>query len=693
MISFALQEQLRSSLIPTATPSVLEWARDNVVLPDGPLRGTAFDPSVQPFARLFLDELDSGRWDRFVIVAPSQSGKTLLGFIMPTLFHLLGMDETVVVGVPDLAMANDKWLQDFLPVIEASPELKRMLPTIGPGSRSGIVRSRVRFKNGAVLRFMSSGGKDKSRAGFTSRVLAITEADGFQTSGTSIEADPIKQLEARQRAFLAAGTRTYLECTASTTEGRIWTEYNAGSASRIARPCPHCGEFVTPEREHLVGWEGADDELQARANASWSCPSCGECWTEAERYAANLQSVLVHKGQSVDAAGDVTGAMPATRTLGFRWSAVDNHFANAADVAADEWHGRRDLDSDNSEKQLRQFVYALPFDPPAVEVMTPLCAADVAKRSSLLKEGIAPDDCVALTIGIDTGKRQLNWVAIAWLADGSGRIVEYGEQTVRADTLGIRAGLVEALELLREYFGRGWQTPSGKVMQAAQVWIDSGWYEHTEAVYDFCQAVSSSSNYPAPDERPSAQELAARSAGRAQSPAGQNSGRDVYRPSKGYGEGQRRMERYWVPKKINSDIRWIGAGCHLARAPGRSRLLLAHINSDTWKSELHQRLAMEAEKPGALTLYAAADSAEHEEFINQLTAEKQITKWVDGRGDVIVWHRDRSANHKLDAGYAAVAAGHMVLSLKMKPLTTHRVPPQNERLSLNEMARLSQKGR
>ena len=70
----------------------------------------------------------------------------------------------------------------------------------GIGSKGGKIKS-ITFANQATLRFMSAGGKDKSRAGYTSRVLAITEADGFEGASTSVEADKIKQLEARLASF------------------------------------------------------------------------------------------------------------------------------------------------------------------------------------------------------------------------------------------------------------------------------------------------------------------------------------------------------------------------------------------------------------------------------------------------------------------------------------------------------------
>jgi phage terminase large subunit GpA-like protein len=624
------------ALLPAKPLPILEWAKANIVIPDGPYKGQQFDPDLQPFARLLLLELGKPLFNRFVCTGPTQTGKSLICYVIPVLYHLFAIGETVVAGLPTADIADDKWNMDFLPVIEASPTLRELLPSSGAGSRNGKVRTRVRFKNGATLRFMSGGGTDKTRAGFTSRVLAVTEVDGLERSAVeSKEADKLKQLEARQRAFLAQGTVTYLECTVTTSDGRIWSEYQGGTASRIARPCPHCGDYVTPEREHLKGWQHAENEIEARETAAWHCPGCGKPWTEQQRRSANLSAVLVHHGQEVDSAGCVSGSPPRTKTLGFRWTAVDNHLATAADVAADEWLATREHDRENAEKELRQFVHCLPYDPPDIE-LTPLDPEQVRNRTTKTKKGICPNGTIGISVGIDTGKRSLHWTAIGWQITGAGQIIDYGMQTVEADRLGIKAGLLAALHSLSSYFGRGWQSEGGKLLHASQVWIDSGYHEHQEPVYDFCNEANQGLPF----------------------------GSERYRPTKGYGEGQRRMSRYYAPAKTNSEVRLIAPGYHLARS--RGRVLLVHINSDHWKTELHNRLGMPADAPTAITLYEAADPAEHKEFAEQLTAERQLEKWQEGRGETIVWERMRRQNHFLDSTYSAAAGGHFVLSLRPK---------------------------
>jgi hypothetical protein len=111
--------------------------------------------------------------------------------------------------------------------------------------------------------------------------------------------------------------------------------------------------------------------------------------------------------------------------------------------------------------------------------------------------------------------------------------------------------------------------------------------------------------------------------------------------------------------------------------------MLVHMNADHWKSELHQRLMMPADEPLAVTLYQAASFAEHSEFSKHLTAEKQVEKFIEGRGEIVVWERTDRNNHWLDATYSAVCAGEaMVVHAQQK-----RRPVAGERKTLGNMAR------
>src|SRR6187397_1637772 len=168
---------------PRRLRTMREFAEQEIIIPDGPFQGQRFRCRRQPYTGLWFDQIDSGRWSRCVATGPTQSGKTLACFVIPLLYHLFELGETVILGLPDMDMAGDKWREDILPVIERS-NYRELLPSTGGGSRGGRVES-LQFANGATLKFMSGGGSNKSRAGFTSRVVVITETDGMDQAGAT----------------------------------------------------------------------------------------------------------------------------------------------------------------------------------------------------------------------------------------------------------------------------------------------------------------------------------------------------------------------------------------------------------------------------------------------------------------------------------------------------------------------------
>jgi phage terminase large subunit GpA-like protein len=481
---------------------------------------------------------------------------------------------------------------------------------------------------------MSGGGDDKSRAGFSSRVLVITETDGMDAAGeASREADKITQLRARTESY-DARARTYMECTVSIEQGRTWREYTGGTQSRIALPCPHCRCWVAPEREHLQGWQDAATDLDARAAAQFCCPACGVLWSDAERSAANHAGKMVHRGQDIDPDGVIHGESPRTSTLGFRWSAVNNLFWSQGHIGAREWRAARDPDEENAAKEMLQFVWALPHQPDALET-TPLEFEAVKRRVQVLPKGVAPADTQVITVGADLGKWLGHFVAIAWRADGSSHVLDYGVFEIDTDHLGVERATLAALRTFRDFIAAGWAKEDGGTIRARQVWIDSGYSESRAAVYLFCRES-----------------------------AGQR-----FRPVKGYGAGQERNRYYQQPKAKNKQVRFIGEGFHVSKLD-QERVYLVEVNADHWKSWVHERLVSPVGSPGAMVLYQALPG-EHTKFAKHMTAEKQVEEFVPERGVLRVWKRVRKQNHLFDAIYNACAAGNFC---GVRLLKTEKVP-------------------
>lgn len=605
--------------------SMREFAEKEIIIPDGPFKDHSFRCDRQPYTGIWFDAVDSRRWNRHVALGPTQSGKTLCAFIIPLFYHLFEVQETVICGLPDMDLAEDKWRMDIKPALEQT-RFRDLLPTSGSGSKGGMP-DLIQFRNGAALKFMSGGGGDKSRSAFTSRVLVITETDGLDLAGeASREADKITQMEGRTRAY---GSRKciYMECTVSIEQGRTWREYQGGTTSRIALPCPHCQQLVTPEREHLQGHIEAETIIAAKEQSAFYCPGCGEAWNEAERRSANERGILVHRGQEITPEGAIVGTPAATDTLGFRWSAVNNLFVTAGDVGGDEWKGRHDPNEDNAEKELRQFVWALPYVP-AILDLAPLTVESIQTRLGPkgMVRGLLPAEAKQFAIGIDIGKWLCHWFAACALPGFAMHAIDYARLEVPTKDLGEESAIMNTLRQFKDLVLQGfvWQGHD-RPRVPDQVWIDSGYM--TAVVYAFCREAN---------------------AGRAQ---------PLFRPTKGHGAGQQKAANYHAPAKRNEAVLWIGEGYHFTKSIAE-QIIRVDLNADYWKSFTHARLTTPLEPgdwtPGTLTLFQSGPSS-HFTLAKHFTAEKQVQEFIPGKGEIIRWERERQGNHYFDA--AAICSG------------------------------------
>ena len=320
--------------------------------------------------------------------------------------------------------------------------------------------------------------------------------------------------------------------------------------------------------------------------------------------------------------------------------------------AAYDYIGDHGLESFNTEYQQDP-----PEDANAVNLI-PLDDDDLQNRIDKdHKRGVLPAECLGVVVGVDTNLKYLHWQAHG-VTPTDTIVTEHGVQHTECAKVGAIKGLMTALMSMKNYFDRGYDQGGLKVTPA-YVGIDSGYHEHKTAVYQFCEW------------------------------ANQQLGKSVYFPTKGYGVDQPRMTAYAVATSKVDDIVHVGDEYHIRKIRHAGKwakgFMLMHMNSDYWKSKLHQGLASDVNESGSIVLYNPSDFHEHDEYIGQILAEQKTEKFVPGRGNVIKWHKVTKHNHQLDAAYSAMVFGDLLrknLTIKYSPAAT---TGRKKRPSLSEM--------
>ncbi len=595
------------------------WAEDEILIPNGPYRGYRYKQDRLPYARLLLNEI--GKWHKHVTIGPVQSGKTFHAFVLVILYYLFEVEEDVICGLPDIEMAGIKWESDIKPAILSS-SYAGYLPKTGDGSRGGKPKQ-IFFKNGRSLLFMGAGGNDQQRAGATSKVLVMTEVDKMdEVSASSKEGQTkIDQLQGRVKSY-GLSARVFKEGTLSDEKAHLWTSYEAGTASRIACPCVHCGKWVSPERENFVGWEDAPSAMEAGRKARFSCPECGCFYSEQQRREMNVNGKLVHRGQAVTPEGEVVGPVPDTDTLGFRWSAFNNLLVEMELLGREEWESKYVLgeDADASKREAKetcqlQQTWVRPVKQKKTEGtkltvgMVKGSALGYAGRLTGWGRGYIPPETDILVSFIDPGKRVLNWGVGAFLPDRRVHIVDYGFHTTsQPDIVGEMKAVEDGLRDLIAFIESKYPVDMGMV--------DSGYL--AELVYSIVKA------------------------------------NPLWRASKGVDDG-----KYRHPKEATDD-KWPsphGDRWHLSHQKD-SDIWLANFDPDWFKHRVHHAFSIQPLdketamlRDGCVTLFGE-NTQDHQIYAEQIVAEQFERAFKVGRGFVEGFVQKHADNHQLD-----VAAG------------------------------------
>lgn len=272
------------------------------------------------------------------------------------------------------------------------------------------------------------------------------------------------------------------------------------------------------------------------------------------------------------------------------------------------------------------------------DAMPTLVASEVASKTNGIKRGVVPANAAYLTAFIDVHDALLFWSVVAWSADFTGWIVDYGaypDQRRRSFLLrkanptltmvsggagregSIYAGLTS---LSQKLFGCEWKREDGGSMRIERCLVDAGYAYAT--VCDFCKR----SEYTA-----------------------------ILMPSRGEGVGAAKRPMIEYQRKPGERFGW---NWLITRTANRS-VTYVRFDSNHWKSFVHSRLGMAVGDIGSLTLYGR-NPEHHRQLADHITAEMPTRVTANGR-TVDEW-RIRPAvsdNHWLDCLVGSAVAASM----------------------------------
>lgn len=309
-------------------------------LPDGPMAGQAYDPSLDPVHDAVVTNLEKG-WNRHVWVGAVQSGKSLLMTLVLSRTVTFAC-QPAVYSQPTLPKIHEAWSGKILPVFDAS-ELSEWLPQTGVGSQRGQTPRFQTFRRpttgtrAGILYFLAGGGKSEAaQAAVTAPTILIDEVDSY------VSRHRIELISKRADAYGSRATRVYTSTVKLDQGSIILGLYSDSTESRLWFACPHCSTWQPLEWEN-IRYNG-EDELAAMASAKYACPACASLWDENDRLHALSDYRIVHKGQSVQKDGQVVGEGPKTTTFGLLWTALDSTIRDISTVVIEHYRAQRALD-------------------------------------------------------------------------------------------------------------------------------------------------------------------------------------------------------------------------------------------------------------------------------------------------------------------------------------------------------------
>jgi len=600
-----------------------EWARRNRVYKASADRPGPRDPAFTPYVVPFLRAFDDTKYETLVFVCGSQMGKT------DAILDVIGwnLDQR---PSPMLYVGPSK---DFLN-LEIEPRImdlltgpKRLAERLATGKRM----TRYRKLVGGVPLRLAWAGSASAIAAMAAKIALVDELDrmGADVKG---EGDPFTLTEARgfsyrdrKRAAISTPLRGAVDCVldelsglefwkpmpAEDVESPIWRLFQSGTMHHWAWPCPYCDDYFVPRFKTLVIPENASPG-RAKREACIGCPRCGGVIEEAHKRVMNERGRFVAPGQTVAPDGTVSGQPADTNALTFWVSGLASPFVTIGERAAAYVEAKLS----GSQEKLQGVIntgFGELFVPGGGDVPE---WQQVAALKQSYARGELPKGVRILTCAVDVQKTRLYYVIRGWGVAATSWLVDYGELiglTHEDDVWD------ELAQLITEPIGD---------LALRKVFVDSGFRPGRPDAVPMHKVYQFARRFPR-----------------------------LVSPTKGRATQDKPIRVSTIEVRDDGTTRPYG-------------LDLVLLDTDHWKSTVHERVKWPLGAPGAWMLPADTD----ESYCKQIVSEARI-KTPSGTPQWVARSRD---NHYLDCEAMAAAAGWQIGVHRIRPRTDDDPPADRD---------------
>ena len=235
---------LAAILEPPVPITPARWARENLVVPDGPRAGERWDATLTPYIIEPLDKLGADDpTNKVVIQKSAQTGFTTLGIAW--VGYTIDRDPCRMGVVQPTDSALGEFLKEKLnPAIEATPALASRVKGQKSRSDQGSTTYTKRYPGGSLSCLIATSTADLRSK--TLKKLLKDEASEYPDDLDG-QGSPHAMLEARYESFLASGDWKELNISTPVIKGSCYIseEFEAGDQRHWHVKCPGCGDPFT----------------------------------------------------------------------------------------------------------------------------------------------------------------------------------------------------------------------------------------------------------------------------------------------------------------------------------------------------------------------------------------------------------------------------------------------------------------